>query len=146
MIDRNLIGLELPQTTFDLERGRMKFFAKVIGATDPIYHDEAAARAAGHLDLPALPTFVFAAELDTGSLSTMLERLGVDIGRILHGEQSFAYRSMAYAGDRLSVSSRVADIYDKKNGALEFIVKATRATNQRGEPVANMRSVIVVRN
>lgn len=146
MIDRKWIGLELPEAVLDLERGRMKFFAKVIGATDPVYHDESAARAAGHPDLPALPTFIFAAELDTGIMNATLEHLGVDIGRILHGEQSFAYRRMAYAGERLSVSSRIADIYEKKGGALEFIVKETAARNAHGEPVADMRSVIVVRN
>ncbi len=146
MIDRRWIGLELPEAVLDLERGRMKLFAKVIGAADPVYHDEDAARAAGHPDLPALPTFIFAAELDTGILSGTLERLGVDIGTILHGEQSFVYRRMAYAGDRLSVSSRIADIYDKKGGALEFIVKETTTRNTRGEPVADLRSVIVVRN
>lgn len=146
MIDRKWIGLGLPEAVLELERGRMKFFAKVVGATNPIYHDEHAARAAGHPDLPALPTFLFAAELDTGSMDGVMARLGVDIGRILHGEQSFVYRRMAYAGDRLTVSSRIADIYDRKGGALEFIVKETKANDANGEAVAEMRSIIVVRH
>lgn len=146
MIDPKWIGHQLPSASFDLERGRMKFFATVIGAGDPIYHDEVAARAAGHPDLPALPTFFFSAELDTDSLSTMLALLEVDPGSVLHGEQSFAYYAAAYAGDRLTISSRIADIYEKKGGALEFIVKETQVKNQRGEPVADMRSVIIVRH
>jgi hypothetical protein len=44
------------------------------------------------------------------------------------------------------VRSRIDDIYEKKNGALEFVVKTSRATNQRGELVAEMRTVLVCRN
>ena len=46
----------------------------------------------------------------------------------------------------MTVKSAIEDIYEKKNGALEFIVQAARATNQKNELVAEMRSVIVVRN
>jgi hypothetical protein len=45
-----------------------------------------------------------------------------------------------------TVRSVVSDIYDKKNGALEFVVKTARATNQRDELVAELRTVIVCRN
>jgi hypothetical protein len=40
----------------------------------------------------------------------------------------------------------VADIYAKKGGALEFVVRCTRITNQRGEPVADLIGTTVVRN
>jgi len=46
----------------------------------------------------------------------------------------------------LRFESRIADIYDKKNGALEFVVRETRVTNQKGEHIADLRSVIVQRN
>ena len=46
----------------------------------------------------------------------------------------------------MTVRSTVSDIYDKKNGALEFVVKTSRATNQRGELVAELRSVLVCRH
>ncbi len=42
--------------------------------------------------------------------------------------------------------SRIADIYDKKGSALDFVVCETRVTNQKGEHVADLRSVIVQRN
>ncbi|MEF9949470.1 MAG: MaoC family dehydratase N-terminal domain-containing protein, partial [Comamonas sp.] len=59
---------------------------------------------------------------------------------------SFSYHRVACAGDTLTVQSTVDDIYAKKNGALEFVVKSSRATNQHHELVAEMRSVIVVRH
>lgn len=146
MIDPKWIGHELPPSVLDVERGRLAFFAKAIGETDPIYSDEAAARAAGYPDLPAPPTFLFAAELDSGALNCLLSDLGVSIGRILHGEQSFRYRRMVHAGERITVRSRISDVYAKKNGALEFIVKDSVASDGNGETVAELRSVIVVRN
>ena len=54
--------------------------------------------------------------------------------------------AFAHAGEQLSFRQRIADIYDKKGGALEFIVRHTAVSNQRGEPVADLRCVTVYRN
>ena len=54
--------------------------------------------------------------------------------------------SLPAAGDTVTVRSTVSDIYDKKNGALEFIVKTARAVNQRDELVAELRTVLVCRH
>ncbi|MBL8530624.1 MAG: MaoC family dehydratase N-terminal domain-containing protein, partial [Hyphomonadaceae bacterium] len=72
MIDRSWIGRELGQAVLPIEAGRLKFFAKSIGEANPIYSDEAAARAAGYAALPAPPTFRFAASLDSGGVFQML--------------------------------------------------------------------------
>lgn len=146
MIDTQHIGLELPTVTFEVEKGRLRFFAEAIGETRPEYLDEAAARAAGYRSLPAPPTFLMAADFDAGTMSTMLDTLGVPIGRILHGEQSFTYHAPVCAGDVLSVESRISDIYSKKGGALEFIVKDSLLKDAQGKAVVEARSVIVVRN
>ncbi|MNN92403.1 hypothetical protein D3C81_2106840 [compost metagenome] len=52
---------------------------------------------------------------------------------------------MAYAGDTLHFETRVADVYDKKGGALHFVVQETKVTNQKGEHVADLRSTLVER-
>ena len=146
MIDKRWIGFKLPVSELNIDRSRLRFFAKTIGETSSIYTDVEAARAAGYADLPAPPTFLFAAELDSGASDLLLQKLEVPIAKILHGEQSFCYHESACAGDTITVRSIVDDIYDKKNGALEFIVKSSRATNQHDQLVAEMRIVIVVRN
>ena len=46
MIDKKHIGYAPPPTVWTVEKGRIAFFAKVIGLTDPIHTDEAAAKAA----------------------------------------------------------------------------------------------------
>lgn len=145
MIDKTWIGRELGTSTLALDATRLRFFAKAIGETDPVYLDEDAARAAGHAGLPAPPTFLFAAELDDGATDRMLANLGVPIADILHGEQRFAYHRVACAGDTIRVDSRIADIYAKKGGALEFIVRTSRATDQHDALVAEMTTVIVVK-
>ncbi|MNO05905.1 hypothetical protein D3C81_2274700 [compost metagenome] len=70
---------------------------------------------------------------------------GFDLGRILHAEQSFAYHKPAVAGDVLTFDTRVADVYEKKGGALQFVVNETRVTNQDGEHIADVRSTLVQR-
>ena len=146
MIDTKHIGLELPAATFEVEKGRLRFFAEATGETRPEYLDERAARAAGYRSLPAPPTFLMAADLDAGTTTMLLDTLAVPIERILHGEQSFTYHAPVCAGDVLSVEARISDIYSKKGGKLEFVVKDTEVSNQEQTPVATLRSVIVVRN
>jgi acyl dehydratase len=146
MIDKKWIGHELPESTLAIERSRLQFFAKATGETRAEYTDVAAARAAGHADLPAPPTFLMAAELDSGISDGLLRDLQIPLSKLLHGEQSFTYHKPVCAGDTISVRSRISDIYEKKNGALEFVVKDSRAVNQRNELVAELRSVLVCRH
>lgn len=145
MIDKRHIGMTLPVFHAVPEAGQLRFFAKAIGETDPVYFDRAAAQAAGHPHLPVPPTFLFSLEYELPSAGWRQE-IGVDSTRVLHGEQHFTYHRLAYAGDTLRFESRIADIYDKKSGALEFVVRDTRVSNQRGEHVADLRSTIVQRN
>ncbi len=146
MIDRSWIGREVGTSVLPIEAGRLRFFAKAVGETDPVYVDEEAARLAGYASLPAPPTFLFAADLDSGLKFKMLDDMGVPLARILHGEQGFEYLRPIVAGDIISVTSTVKDIYEKKGGALEFIELLSDAWNDAGELVARLRAVIVVRN
>ncbi len=146
MIDRKWIGHVLPASVLPLERTRLQFFAKAIGETDPVYTDRDTARAAGYVDLPAPPTFLFAAELDSGLTFRLLDQLQIPLAKLLHGEQGFVYHRAACVGDTVTVCSTITDIYDKKGGALEFVVKTSRATNQHEELVAELRTVLVCRH
>lgn len=145
MIDRQFIGHTLPTFSATLETGRLRFFAKATGQTDPVYTDEVAARAAGHPGLPVPPSFLFCLEMESPDPAAIRNLLGMDYRYLLHGEQGFTFHAMAYAGDVLTFSQRIDDIYDKKNGALEFVVRKTRVTNQQGILVAELRCVSVLR-
>jgi acyl dehydratase len=146
MIDRSFIGHEMPAFSVPVEAGRLRFFAKATGNTDPVYVNDAAALDAGHPGLPVPPTFFFCLEMEQPNPAAMRELLGIDYRRLLHGEQRFRYHAPAHAGDKLRYEPRIADIYDKKGGALEFVRRETRVTNQNGTLVAELTCVTVVRN
>lgn len=143
---KQLSEVRLPSVTVEVERGILRFFAKATGQADPIYTDLGAARQAGHPDLPVPPTFFFSLELAGADPHAYLTQLGVDMNRILHGEQSFTYHSLAYAGETLKLTPAVVDVYRKKGGALEFLVKQTDIARSNGEPVAKATTVIAIQH
>ena len=146
MLDRSFIGFETKPRAVEVEKGQLRSFADATGEKNPIYFDEAAAKAAGHPGLPAPPTFLFSLGLLAPETESVIAKLGVDMGRVLHGEQSFTYGKPIHAGDVITLKTRISDIYDKRGGALDFIVEDTDATNQNGQAVGVTRTVIVVRN
>lgn len=146
MLDKSKIGHQFPGFTVDVEKGRLRFFAKAIGETNPIYTNEEAAIEAGYRTIPAPPSFMFSIDLDGPELLPIIGLLDLDIARVLHGSQEFEYLGQVYAGDRISQQSEIVDIYDKKNGALEFVVQESSYTNQDGELVGKAQQTLVYRN
>jgi acyl dehydratase len=145
-VDQSVVGKELPPLTMTVYAGRLRFFAKAIGETNPIFTDFDAAKAAGHRDLPVPPTFLFGIELESPDPLAWLAGIGVDLRHVLHGEQSFTYHLTAVAGDVLTATPRIEKVYSKKGGALEFIEKASTVTRENGDLVAELKTVIVARN
>lgn len=146
MLDTRLKGIELTSFNVAVERGRLQAFAKATGQDNPVYRDEAAARAAGYPSLPVPPTFLFCLEMERPNPMEVFERLGVDYAHVLHGEQHFVFHRLAFAGETLRFKSRIADLYEKRGGALGFIVWETRVEGSDGAAVADLRSVMVVRH
>jgi len=146
MLDRSKIGHEFPAFSVEIEKGRLRMFAKAIAETDPVYSDESAAKAAGYPSLPMPPTFPFVLGREIADPVDVLTLLEVDVANVLHGEQEFSYHRMAFAGDVLTGRKRIVDIHDKKNGALEFIVLETRFTDNEEQLVCESRQNIIVKN
>ncbi|MDP6182373.1 MAG: MaoC family dehydratase N-terminal domain-containing protein [Gammaproteobacteria bacterium] len=146
MIDRKFIGSKAPPFEAEIEKGRLRLFAKAIGETDPIYSDESTARAAGYRSIPVPPTFLFCLEMEQPDPYRWFREMGIPLPHALHGGQAFRYLQTACAGDVLTFNSEVADIYDKKGGELEFVVQDVTITDQNGEPVADFRRTVVIRN
>lgn len=145
-VDQSVIGKQLPATTLTVDAGRLRFFAKAIGETNPVFTDLEAAKVAGHADLPVPPTFLFGIELESPDPFAWLSDIGVDLRWVLHGAQSFIYHSTAVAGDELTSTPTIGNIYSKKGGALEFIEKTSTVTRVDGSLVAELKTVLVVRN
>ncbi|NQY48135.1 MAG: MaoC family dehydratase N-terminal domain-containing protein [Colwellia sp.] len=146
MLDRSKVGHEFDSFNVDIEKGRLKFFAEAIGETNPVYFSETAAHDAGYKAMLAAPTFPFPLDMEGPELLPVLNFLSMDISRLLHGSQEFEYLGMIYAGDNITVTSKIKDMFDKKSGALEFVVLESTYTNQNGDLVARAINSLVYRN
>ena len=121
-LDKKIIGHEFKAFSAVAEAGKVRLFCKAIGEEDPIYLDEAAAKKAGYARIPTPPTFLQAITNDDPEKGGLLKLLNVDIGLILHGEQHYDYFAPVHVGDTITCQSKVVDMYDKKGGALWFVV------------------------
>jgi hypothetical protein len=96
-------------------------------------------------DLPAPPTFPTWALNTLGPVLT--RELGLDLGRVLHGEEEYQYTRPLRSGDRLVCTSRiVADTVRRRTsgGALRVIVSETEMRDaSSGELVVRTRSTIL---
>ena len=147
MVDRSAVGRSFTPVTARVEPGRLRYFLNTIGERNAVYRDEAAARAQGYPAAPIPPTYLFCLELmDAERPFEFLTELGIDLARVLHGEQRFTYRAPVVVGDTLTFRSRVSDVTDKKGGAMTMVVVETEITNQHGAHVADTARTIVVRN
>ncbi|WP_454624990.1 MaoC family dehydratase N-terminal domain-containing protein [Bradyrhizobium cenepequi] len=147
MVDQSAVGRAFTPVTARVEPGRLRFLLDTLGERNPLYRDEAAARAAGYAASPVPPTYLFCLEMmDASEPFELLTALGIDLARVLHGEQRFDYHASVVVGDILTFRPRVTRVTEKKGGAMTLVVVETEVTNQSGIHVADTSRTIVVRN
>ena len=147
MVDQSAVGHAFTPVTARVEPARLRFFLDMLGETNAVYRDDKAAQAAGFTAAPVPPTYLFCLEMmDAPDPFEFLTALDIDLARVLHGEQRFDYHAPVMVGDTLTFKSRVADVTDKKGGAMTLIVVVTEVTNQDGTHVADTSRTVVVRN
>ena len=145
MIDRSRIGFSTAPTPVAIDAWRVKLFCQAIGETDAVHWDDCAARAAGHPACPVPPTYLKAIEGEHFSSAALMQMLQVPLRGVLHAEQAFEHHAAVHVGDVVEVSRTVADILDKKDGAMTFIVVDTQY-RVGATSVASSRQTILVRN
>jgi acyl dehydratase len=147
VIDESIAGASLSAFTVDVDRSQIRLFAKAIAEPDPVFTDVDAAIAAGHPDLPVPPTLLLGLASQNDDLLNLLVGAGADFKTMLHGEQAFDYHGVAHAGDRLRFGPRIGNVYDKKGGALQFVVQQTDVTNDvNDERIATLEMTLIFRN
>jgi acyl dehydratase len=142
-LNQALVGKEYPPIRYEVGREKLREFAESVGETDPIYHDEEAARAAGHPDIPAVPTFPVVLTIRVGQKVYQDPDLGLDYSRVVHGEQEFTYHRPIFAGDRLLAAGRLATV--QARGRHELVAIETAVTTEGGEPVCGAVMTLIVR-
>jgi hypothetical protein len=147
MVDQSAVGRGFTPVTARVEPGRLRYFLKTLGEQNSVYCDEKVAQGEGYSATPVPPTYLFCLEMmDAERPFEFLTDLNIDLARVLHGEQRFAYHAPVVVGDTLTFKSRVTDVADKKGGAMTLVVIETEVTNQHGAHVADTARTIVVRN
>ena len=142
-LDRELVGRSYPPSAvYEVGRAKIAEFATAIGDESPLYRDAEAARAAGHPDVIAPPTFAIAVSLEAAMVVLDDPDVGIDYSRVVHGEQRFVHHRPITAGDELMGELTVDSI--RSAGGHAMVTTRTELT-AGGEPVCTSTSTIVVR-
>lgn len=129
-----------PATEWVVERGKIAEFARAVLNDSPAYAAP---------DAVAPPTFPQSMALWRTRAGGPREagRRGMDMRRVLHGEQEFEYVRPLRAGDVLTATSEVVDEYEKagkRGGTMRFVVTQTTFRDADGEAVAYSRGTTIV--
>lgn len=141
--DRSLYGKEHLAGPFDVTTELIQAFTASLSETNPVFIDETAALAAGYKGLLAPPTFctVFVSRVK-------LPDINLDFGKMqVHAGQRVQPRGDIVAGDQVTASSHLKDVYPKtgRSGTMVFVVWETTFRNQHGEVVADVQESFAVK-
>ena len=141
--DRSLYGVEHEAGPFEVTREMVLSFSESTAEPVPVFSDDAAAEAAGFPALVAPPTLctLFVRRVE-------LPDIQLKFGRTrFHAGQRVQARAPIYAGDHLTASSHLKDVYAKtgRSGTMVFMVWETTFRNQHGDVVADVQESYAAR-
>jgi acyl dehydratase len=143
-LDQSFVGRKYPPTPpYEVGREKIREFAEAIGDDNPAYRDPEAARALGHPDVIAPPTFPIVLSMRAGAQVVFDPELGLDYSRVVHGEQRFVYARPVRAGDRLTVTVSVESI--RSAAGNDLLTTRGDVATVDGEPVLTAYSTLVAR-
>ena len=154
---RALVGERVgePQSA-TISRRESQRYAWATGDLNPVYFDEAAARAAGYAGLVVPPTLLGWVMEDGRPVEELREdglyrgrRQGIPlrVTRTLFGGQEWDFVAPILVGDTITAETRLKGLEEKAGSSGPFVLttQETTYTNQRGEVVARARAVSIAR-
>jgi acyl dehydratase len=143
-LDRGLVGRSYPPSpVYEVGRAKIAEFAAAVGDDDPRYRDPEAARAAGHPDVVAPPTFAIVVTLDAAGVVLADPDVGLDFSRVVHGEQRFTHHRPIRAGDRLVATTSIENV--RSVAGNDLLTTRVDVATEDGEPVCTATSMLVAR-
>lgn len=130
-------------------------YAIAVGDLNPIYFDDAAARAAGHPGIVAPPNFLTSilgwqpgpAEPDLLEDGTEAGILAPEIRglRLMGGGHELTFGRPVRPGDVVTARRKLTELYEReaKFGVLIFAISEIAYTDQRGEHLVTCRETII---
>jgi acyl dehydratase len=149
LIDPNVVGQVVDEVRMPVERGKVIELARALFDDSPVYSDPEAAAAAGFAGVPAPLTYsVVAMHWRERDDDRMVEELGLDVARVLHGQVSWTYLAPVHVGDELHGVRRVTDVATKqgsRGGTMTIVSMETEYTNQHGTLVLRQADKLIER-
>ncbi len=148
MFDKSKVGVSFPPFSIEVERGKISELALAIGDDNPVYHSREAAQAQGFSDVPLFPTMpTLFSFWGNKELWHHLEQVGINVKRILHGEEEYEYLAPVYPGDVLTGTTTIIDGKTRKikDGSMDIVTTETRYTNHDKQSVVVAKSMLIVR-
>ena len=143
-VNPDYAGREYPPAgPFPITVEEIAAFADAIGSTSPAHRDPAAARALGHPDVVAPPTFAVRLAQQCEAQVVRDPEAGIDFSRVVHGEESFTHHRPIVAGDVLTGVLHIDRI--REAGGHGMVSTRVELTDADQVPVTTVRSTIVVR-
>ncbi|WP_184615654.1 MaoC family dehydratase N-terminal domain-containing protein [Sphaerisporangium krabiense] len=143
-LNRDFVGRTYHASApYEVSRVKIKEFAAAIGDPSPLYREPEAARAAGHPDVLAPPTFPIVFTLGGAAEALADPDFGLDYAMVVHGEQRFAYVRPIYAGDELVCTSTISEI--RSMGRNEVVTVTSEVSTVHGEPVCTTYNTLIER-
>jgi len=138
MPSKDMIGRHLSTGSATVAAEHVAAFADALADDDPRYRGDGAV---------APPTYpiAFMIQALAGGADAFGE-LGLDFLTLVHGEQEFEYVRPVRVGETLTLSGRIADIYEKRSSSgsvLDFVVLETEAKDTDDETVFWSRNVLI---
>jgi acyl dehydratase len=143
-INPDLQGRSYPAAeVYTVGREKVREFARAVKATHPAHFDTEAARALGHRDVVAPPTFaiIIAQRADAQLIND--PEAGIDFTRVVHADQRFIHHRAIVAGDELVAELHVDQVRAMGGGAM--ITTRAEISTVEGEKTATTTSSILVR-
>ena len=143
-LDPGLVGRSYPPSAvYEVGREKIAEFAAALGDPDPVYRDPTAARAAGHPDVIAPPTFAIVLSLGAGNVVVEDPDVGIDYSRVVHGEQRFTHHRPIRAGDRLVSTTTIENV--RSVAGNDMLTTRVDVATDDGEAVCSATSMLVAR-
>lgn len=143
-VNRDYAGRTFPASEpYEVSRVKIAEFAAAIGDPSPVFRDRAAARAAGHPDVIAPPTFAIVISMASAGVAISDPGLGLNYAMVVHGEQRFEYERPIVAGDVLIAQPTITDIRDA--GRNVMLTTSTQIRAADGELVCTAVGTLVER-
>ncbi|QMU79370.1 MaoC family dehydratase [Streptacidiphilus sp. PB12-B1b] len=143
-LDPSFIGRTYPPTApYEVGREKIREFAEAVGDPNPVYRDQEAAKALGHADVIAPPTFPFVITYRASAQVVNDPELGLDFSRVVHGDQRFVYTRPVRAGDRLAVTCVIESI--KSLAGNDVLSVRGEVHEESGEHVVTAHMMLVAR-